>query len=94
MRNNLSQGSVVADYAPGNAIDAHSKNVSEDATSPDASYQEINCHDGSSCFNDYDNDDYSLIATGDEIDTLALADDLSAIGSPEQFSDDCIGFTR
>ena len=94
LKNNLSQGSLTSDYITGSAIDTHDKNVSEDATSPDASYQSLNCHDGNSCFNDYDNDDFSLVETGDEITTLALADDLSAIGSPEQFSDDCIGTTR
>lgn len=88
-KNNLCQGNTTADYTDPSNIDTHSKNVSEDTTSPDASYQSLNCHDGNSCFVDYPNDDYRLTTGGDELDTLDDGDDLSGT-----FTDDIVGTTR
>ena len=97
IKDNIAQGSTGTshvDYLNMGSVDVTSKNISEDATSPDAAYRSINLHDGTSCFADYTNDDYDLDADGDEVTTLDDADDLSAIGAPEQFSDDIVDRAR
>jgi len=90
--NNLTQGDTGGDDfgdAGAGFGSTHSKNVSEDATSPDASYQSLNCHDGNSCFTNYGSDDYRLTAGGDELSTLDDGDDLSGT-----FTDDVVGTVR
>jgi len=90
VKNNLCQGNTTADYnEQTGGFDTHAYNVSEDATSPDIAYRSLNCHDGNSCFEDYANNDYKLIAGGDELGTLDDGEDLSGT-----FTDDIIGQTR
>ena len=67
-KNNLAQAGQNADWRDdGSGFGTHSKNISEDGTSPDAAYRNMNCHDGNSCFINYGADDYRLVDTGDEI---------------------------
>lgn len=93
IKNNLAQGDTGgADYTDADTIGwgTTAKNISEDATSPDASYQSKDLHTNT-IFNDYANDDYTLDPAGDATN-LAIADDgddLSGI-----FTDDIIGQTR
>jgi hypothetical protein len=83
-KNNLAQGGITNDYKDdGGGFGTHSKNVSEDATSPDASYQSLDKH---SVFNDYSNDDYGLSSSDTDLDD---GDDLSGT-----FTDDIDGDTR
>ena len=74
---------------PQSTVDTHAKNVSEDASSPDDAYDNLNCHDATSCFTDWANDDYHLDSGGSEITTLDDGDDLSGT-----FTDDIDGDTR
>ena len=87
LKNNLCYGNTT-DYVYPDRIDTHSKNVSGDKTSPDAAYQDWA---GSANFEDYSNNDYRLKATDATLDD---GDDLSAIGTPEQFDDDIEDQTR
>lgn len=89
VKNNLCQGNTADFSDAGAGFGTTAKNVSEDTTSPDVSYRSLNCHDGNSCFQDYSNDDYRLVSTGDEMTTLDDGDDLSGT-----FTDDVIGTTR
>jgi len=90
VKNNLAQDPGSADFVDdGGGFGTHGTNVSEDATSPNAAYRSLNCHDGNSCFEDYANDDYRLKAGGDELATLDDGEDLSGI-----FTDDIQGNTR
>ena len=90
IKNNLVQGSTSASFSDAGAGYGNtSKNVSEDANSPDVAYRNLNCHDGNSCFTDYANNDYTLVSGGDEISTLDDGDDLSGT-----FTDDIIDQTR
>jgi len=78
--NNLCQGSGNEDYAEDSAqtYDSTARNVSEDATSPDGGiYDNLNCHDGNSCFTDYASDEYTYDSGGDEIATLEAGNDLT-----------------
>lgn len=71
VKNNIVQNSGNVDYRDdGGGFGTTGQNISEDDTSPDAAYRNMNLHDGNSCFVDYDNDDYRLISTGDEIGDL------------------------
>jgi parallel beta-helix repeat protein len=83
LKNNLVLGSGTSDYSGAGDADTTEKNVSGDATSPDgATYQSWA---GTANMTDYANNDYRLDATDSTLDD---GDDLSAIGSPAQFSDD------
>ena len=85
IKNNLCEANAT-DYDPnGNGWTniTTSKNVSGDATSPDgATYQNWA---GTANFTNYAGDDFTLGATDSTLDD---GDDLSAVGSPQQFSDD------
>jgi hypothetical protein len=81
LKNNLSYGNTT-DYVIDDAVTS-AKNVSGDSTSPDgATYQ---TWAGTANMEDYANDDFRLSATDSVLDD---GDDLSAIGSPAQFSND------
>ncbi len=91
-KNNLAQeDGGGSDYRDdGGGFGTTAKNVSEDATSPDGGiYDNLNCHDATSCFVDYASDDYRLDSGGSEISTLDDGDDLSGI-----FTDDVAGTIR
>lgn len=87
MRNNLAQGCGV-DY---NVVaDTHSCNISEDATGPDAAYDNTDVHTNS-VFKDYAADDYRLDSAGDATN-LAIVDDGGDLSGT--FTDDIEGQTR
>ncbi|MCP3680265.1 MAG: hypothetical protein GY782_08470 [Gammaproteobacteria bacterium] len=87
VENNLCQDGGT-DYDLTN-VDDGDKNISEDATSPDASYRNVNAHDATSSFSDYANDDYRLVEGGSDNGTIDDGDDLSGT-----FTDDVIGTVR
>ena len=72
IKNNLCQGDTGgSDFVDaGGGLGTTAYNVSEDGSSPDIAYRSMNLHDANSCFRDYDNDDYRLLRTGDEIGDL------------------------
>jgi len=87
MKNNICNGNGAADYNETTFTTyVHSKNISEDATSPDASYQSM-----AVVFVDEANDDFHV----DVSDTYArgAGDDLSA-DAQMAFNDDIDGFMR
>jgi len=90
VKNNLCQGNTTDYVDAGAGFDTTSKNISEDSTSPDAAYQDVDLHTNS-VFEDYDNDDYRLSAAGDNANLRIVdeADDLSGT-----FTDDIAGSTR
>ena len=92
VKNNLCQSdSGGADYRDdGTGFGTAAKNVSEDATSPDASYQSKDLHTNS-IFNGFATDDYTLDSAGDATN-LAIADDGDDLSG--SFTDDIIGQTR
>lgn len=73
----------------GGGFGTTTKNISEDATSPDVAGRSLNLHDGTSNFIDFPNDNYLMASGGDAIDTLKAGTDLTV-----QFTDDIIGNTR
>ena len=92
LKNNLCQGDTGgSDYRDdGGGFGTTAFNISEDATSPDASYRSKDLHTNTIFF-DFANDNYLLNPAGDATN-LAIADDgedLSGI-----FTDDIIGQTR
>ena len=90
MKNNLCQDNRF-DYADvGGGFGTHAFNVSEDATSPDAAYQNKDVHTNS-VFKNYGADDYRLDSGGDatNLQTLDDGEDLSGT-----FTDDIEGQTR
>ena len=88
--NNLCQGNTTDYGTAGAGWTVSAKNVSEDSTSPDDDiYDDLNCHDGNSCFQDYSSNNYLLDSGGDEISTLDNGDNISGY-----FSHDIIGNTR
>lgn len=91
VKNNIAQGDTGgSDFADdGAGWGTSGTNLSEDATSPNASYQSKNCHDGNSCFTDYTNNVFTLDSGGDEITDLDDGEDLSGT-----FTDDIVGTTR
>ncbi len=88
-KNNLCQGNTT-DYSIDSAFDTIGTNVSEDATSPDASYQSKDLHTNT-IFNGYATDDYTLDSGGDATN-LAIVDDGENLSGT--FIDDIIGQTR
>jgi len=89
VKNNLCQGNGT-DYVNPGSMDTTAKNISEDATSPDAAYQSKNVHTNS-VFKDYANDDYRLDSGGDPTN-LAIVDDGEDLSGT--FTDDIEGQTR
>jgi hypothetical protein len=75
VKNNLTQGGTNADWFEAGAagFGTTAKNISEDVTSPDASYRSKDLHTNTIFF-DYANDDYKLDPAGDATN-LAIADD-------------------
>ena len=74
VKNNLIQGSINNDFQDdGGGFGTTAKNISEDATSPDASYQSKDVHTNS-VFLNYASDDYRLDSGGD-VTNLAIVDD-------------------
>ena len=91
IKNNLCQDPQTADFVDdGAGFGTTSKNVSEDATSPDTSYRSKDVHTNS-VFQDYANDDFRLDSGGDSTNLQVLddGDDLSGT-----FTDDIQGQTR
>lgn len=74
----------------GGTFGTHAKNVSEDATSPDAAYQSKDVHTNS-VFENYGSDDYRLDSGGDTTN-LAILDDGDDLSGT--FTDDIEGQTR
>jgi len=73
-KNNLAQGSGNSDYRDGGfGYGTTAKNISEDATSPDASYRSKDLHTNT-VFNGYATDDYTIDKDGDSTN-LAILDD-------------------
>ncbi|MBE9547667.1 MAG: hypothetical protein IMF10_09290 [Proteobacteria bacterium] len=91
-KNNLAQAdSGGSDYNDlGAGFGTHSKNISEDATSPDAAYQSKDVHTNS-VFKNYAADDYRLDSNGD-VTNLAIVDDGDDLSG--MFTDDIEGQTR
>ena len=91
-KNNLCQGDTGGtDWRDdGAGYGTTGTNVSEDATSPDASYQSKDLHTNS-IFNGYATDDYTLDSGGDATN-LAIADDGEDLSA--SFTDDILGNTR
>jgi len=90
LKNNLCQGNTTDYVDDGAGWGATATNVSEDATSPDGgAYINLNCHDATSCFTDYDANNYLLAAGGTELTTLDDGENLSGT-----FTDDIIGTER
>lgn len=89
IRNNLCQANAT-DYVITDVGGTISKNVSEDATSPDAAYRSKDVHTNS-VFKNYGADDYRLDSGGDVTNLAILddGDDLSGV-----FTDDIEGQTR
>lgn len=90
IKNNLAQAATDVDYYNLSNVDNSAKNVSEDATSPDAAYQSKDVHTNS-VFKDYANDDYRLDSGGDATN-LAILDDGDDLSGT--FADDIEGQTR
>lgn len=88
IKNNIAMGNTGDDYVSTSSMDTTTKNISGDATSPDAAYQNFAT---TSAFTDYSNNDYRLTITNTTLDD---GDDLSGIGAPEQFSNDIQQNTR
>lgn len=90
-KNNLCQGSGSNDYLDdGGGFGTTSKNVSEDNTSPDASYQSKDLHTDT-IFENYASNDYRFDPDGDTTN-LAIVDDGDDLSGT--FTDDIIGTTR
>lgn len=90
LKNNLCAGNVDFDFDDWNGgFDVTAKNVSTDTSSPEGSPY-INWA-GTGNMKDYTNNDFRMDSTDSTLDD---GDDLSAIGSPEQFDDDVQGQTR
>jgi len=91
-KNNLAQGDTGgSDYHDdGDGFGTTAKNVSEDATSPDAAYQSKDVHTNS-VFKNYASDDYRLDSGGDATN-LAIVDDGDDLSGT--FTDDIEGQTR
>ncbi len=91
IKNNLCQAAQNVDYRDdGGGFGTTAKNVSEDATSPDAAYQSKDVYTNS-VFKDYGNDDYRLDPEGDSTN-LAILDDGEDLSGT--FTDDVEGQTR
>jgi len=80
-QNNLCYGNNSADFDCGAEWPTYTQNVSGDATSPNNKDNWV----GTANMEDYANNDFRLKTTDTTLDD---GDNLSAIGSPEQFSDD------
>ncbi len=90
-KNNLAQGGTNSDYLDaGGGFGTTSKNVSEDATSPDAAYRSKDVHTNS-VFQNYVANDYRLDPAGD-VTNLAILDDGDDLSGT--FTDDIEGQTR
>jgi len=90
IKNNLCQGNTTGYADDGGGFGTHSHNVSEDATSPDASYQSKDLHTNS-IFKNYASDDYRLDSGGNATN-LAIVDDGEDLSGT--FTDDIQGQTR
>lgn len=74
LKNNLAQGNVTAAFVTAGAgWGTTAKNISEDATSPDAAYRSKDLHTNS-VFYDYASDNYKINKNGD-VTNLAIVDD-------------------
>ena len=90
-KNNLAQAGQNADWRDdGSGFGTTSKNISEDATSPDAAYQSKDVHTNS-VFNNYAADNFLLDSDGDGTN-LAIVDDGDDLSGT--FTDDIEGQTR
>ena len=89
-KNNLCQGNTTDYVDDGGGFGTHAYNISEDATSPDVSYQSKDLHTNS-IFKDYSSNDYRLDSAGDATN-LAIADDGEDLSGT--FTDDIQGQTR
>ena len=90
VRNNLCQNNTTDFVDDGGGFGTTSNNISEDATSPDAAYDNTDVHTNS-VFKDYANDDYRLDSAGDATN-LAIVDD--GVDLSGTFTDDIEGQTR
>lgn len=64
-KNNFSQGAVDTGYKNESYIDTHAKNISQDASSPDASYRSLNKQ---SVFTNYASDNYIIDTDDSDVD--------------------------